>query len=41
MDMNPFKPLIQNFSEVYGKIVPQKKALYKFYLKFRLAKATT
>jgi len=41
MDMNPFKPLIQNFNEIYGKIVQQNEALNRFYLKFRLAKATT
>ena len=41
MDMNPFKPLIQNLDEFCGKIISIKQPLNKFYSKLSLTKATT
>jgi len=41
MDMNPFKPLIQNLDEFCGKFLSIKESMNKFYSKLSLTKATT
>jgi len=41
MEMNPFKPLIQNLDEFCGKFLSIKESMNKFYSKLSLTKATT
>ena len=41
MNMNPFKPLIQNLDEFCGKILSIKTVNKKFYSKLSLTTATT